>query len=61
MLNSKVLWLADKKGDFGEYGFWLFNFTDETRDRVGEVIAEYFAASKTEKDFTRGLYERGVL
>ena len=61
VLNSKVLWLADKKGDFGEYAFWLFNFTDETRDRVGEVIAEYAALSKPKKDFTRGLYERGVL
>ena len=61
VLNSKVLWLADKKNDFGEYAFWLFNFTDETRERVGEVIAEYVTSSRPENDFTRGLYERGVL
>ena len=61
VLNSKVLWLADKKGDFGEYAFWILNFTGETRDRVGEVIAEYAVSTKPEKDFTRGLYERGVL
>ena len=61
VLNSKVLWLADKKNDFGEYAFWLFNFTDETKERVGEVIAEYASSSKPRNDFTRGLYERGVL
>ena len=61
VLNSKVLWLADKKGDFGDYDFWLFYFTDEGRERVNEIMAEYASSSKPEKDFTRGLYERGVL
>ncbi len=66
VLNSKVLWLADRKDRFSDIGFMMLNFTDESKDRAAEVISAYRSfgtASLTGPDveFTRGLYERGVI
>lgn len=60
LLNSKVIWLADRKSEISGLDFELLYFTDETYDRVDEVIAAYRNGASPDTDFTRGLYFRGV-
>ncbi len=60
LLNSKVIWLADRKAELIGLDFQLLYFTDETPDRVDEVITAYKNGSAPDTDFTRGLYYRGV-
>lgn len=60
LLNSKVIWLADRKSEISGLDFELLYFTDETYDRVDEVIAAYRNCAAPDCDFTRGLYFRGV-
>lgn len=60
LLNSKVIWLADRKSEISGLDFELLYFTDETYDRVDEVIAAYKKGAAPDCDFTRGLYFRGV-
>ena len=60
LLNSKVIWLADRKKELIGLDFEMLYFTDETYDRVDEVIASYKKGAAPDCDFTRGLYFRGV-
>ncbi len=60
LLNSKVIWLADRKREYDFLDFQLLYFTDETPERVEEVLAAYKAGAAPDCDFTRGLYYRGV-
>lgn len=60
LLNSKVIWLADRKDELSDLDFQILYFTDETSDRVDEVIAAYKNGTPPDCDFTRGLYYRGV-
>lgn len=60
LLNSKVIWLADRKAELSGLGFQVLYFTDESPDRVDEVINAYKNGSSPDCDFTRGLYYRGV-
>ncbi len=61
LLNSKVLWLADRKDITDGYCFVMLNFTDENKDKARYVISAYLSGDKPHGDFTRGLYDRGVL
>lgn len=60
ILNSEVLYLADKLNDFNA-DFLRLDFYDETPERVRDIISLYEnkASSGLEK-ITRGLYYRGV-
>ncbi len=60
LLNSKVIWLADRKREYDFLDFQLLYFTDESSERVEEVLAAYKAGSAPNCEFTRGLYYRGV-
>lgn len=60
LLNSKVIWLADRKNELSGLDFQLLYFTDETPDRIDEVITAYKNGTSPDCDFTRGLYYRGV-
>ena len=60
LLNSKVIWLADRKREYDFLDFQLLYFTDESSERVEEVLAAYKAGSAPDCEFTRGLYYRGV-
>ncbi len=60
LLNSKVIWLADKPSDLIGLDFQVLYFTDETPERVDRVIEAYQDNSSPDCEFTRGLYYRGV-
>lgn len=60
LLNSKVIWLADKPSDLIGLDFQVLYFTDETPERVDRVIDAYQDNSSPDCEFTRGLYYRGV-
>lgn len=59
LLNSVPLWLADKN----LYGidFKLLYFTNESKERVREVINAYKNGSPADCPYTRGLLFRGTL
>lgn len=65
ILNSRPVWLADRWEDLEPLGlsFLTLYFTDESPDRVGEVLEAYTAPSDTVRpnSFTRALYYKGVL
>lgn len=61
MFNCSYLYLADKKNDISNFDYLLLYFTDETCDRVAEVIKEYQNGGTAPKDYTRGLYYRTLL
>ncbi|MDD3833578.1 MAG: U32 family peptidase, partial [Oscillospiraceae bacterium] len=60
LLNSTPLWLADELDGLPELDFLLLHFTDESPSRAAEVISAYRSGGEPPKDFTRGLYKRGV-
>lgn len=59
LLNSKVLHLEDKLDDF-HADFALLYFTDETPDKVAEIVDGYRNGTKNSHEATNGLYYRGV-
>lgn len=60
LLNSVPLWLGDLLDELPPMDFILFYFTNETRAEVENIITSYRHGGKAPKDFTRGLYKRGV-
>ncbi len=61
VLNSDVLYLADRLGEFSGISFLQLCFTDEGSDEVRRIIGEYERGSAAPRGITRGLYFRGVL
>lgn len=61
VLNSRVLWLGDKKEEFRNTDFGLLYFTNESREECGNVISAFQKAAQPPEEFTRGLYFRKVL
>ncbi|MEG1999907.1 MAG: U32 family peptidase [Evtepia sp.] len=61
LLNSKTLFLADKKQDYETIGLWgaRFLFSEETAEDCIKVLEEYKQGTKRAQ-FTRGLYYRDV-
>ena len=59
LLNSVPLWLGDKRLD--NIDFQILYFTNESKERVGEVIAAYKNRREPDEKHTRGLYFRGVI
>ncbi|MBO5873150.1 MAG: U32 family peptidase [Clostridia bacterium] len=60
LLNSRVIWLGDRQEELSGLDFQILYFTDETADRVLEVIEAYKNKKAPDCDYTRGLYFRGV-
>ena len=60
LLNSKVIWLTDRKEEYNFLDFQVLYFTDESPSRVDEVLELYSKNASPDCDFTRGLYYRGV-
>ena len=59
LLNSVPLYLADRLAQLRQFDFLYLHFTDETPDRVAQVLEEYRVGGTPPTAFTRGLYDRG--
>ena len=60
LLNAVPLYLADRLHELPKLAFQYLHFTDETPERVAEVLCEYRQGGTPPERFTRGLYKRGV-
>ena len=63
ILNSKKLFLADKKSDWAKLGLWAgrLHFTTENAKECVQVMERYFGEGRFEpNEITRGLYYRVV-
>ena len=63
ILNSKKLFLADKKSDWAKLGLWAarLHFTSENAKECVQVLERYFDRGRFEpNEITRGLYYRAV-
>lgn len=63
ILNSDILYLADKLDDFKNADFLELHFYEETPEEIAEIIKAYKfgSAEKKPHNATNGLYYRGVL
>ena len=62
VMNSEVLYLADKPESFSGADFIMLNFCDESPAEVRKIISAYkYSSDKKPENLTRGLYFRGVL
>ena len=61
ILNSRPLWLADKSNEIRNADYTLLYFTNESRPECAEVIESFRNGEKCGREFTRGLYFKGVL
>ncbi len=61
ILNSRPVWMADKKSEMRNLDFSLLYFTNESKSECERVIAAYNNNEKPEGEFTRGLYFKNVL
>lgn len=60
ILNSEILYLADKLNDFN-VDFIQLNFHDESAEKVRDIIGGYEKGNQSGLEkITRGLYYRGV-
>ena len=60
LLNAVPLYLADRLSELPKTAFLYLHFTDETPERVAQVLGEYRDGGVPPSGFTRGLYKRGV-
>ncbi len=61
ILNSDVLYMADRLREIKNVDFYTLRFQDESSQQISEIISAYKKGIKPEGKFTRGLYYRGVL
>lgn len=61
MLNSVPIWLADKAEDLRTVDFAVLYFTNESPERVNQVINAYKKGLPADVKFTRGLFYRGSI
>ncbi len=60
MFNSRPVWMFDRKAELKNLDFELVYFTDESKERCGEVLSALRGNQKANTEFTRGLYYREV-
>lgn len=62
ILNTRPLWMCDKKSDIKNSGisFASFIFNIETPEEVDNIIEAWQKEQPTHQSFTRGLYYRGI-
>lgn len=61
MLNSDVLYLADKMNEFKNISFHTLCFNEESGKEINDIIELYKNKSSYNDTFTRGLYFRGII
>lgn len=61
LFNSRPVWLFDREREMSGLDFQLLYFTDESVDRVEQVINAASGGLQPDCEFTRGLYYREVL
>lgn len=61
LFNSVPIWLADRKDELAGLDFTVLYFTDETKERVFEVISAYKNGLPSGVKYTRGLFWRGTI
>ncbi len=61
ILNSRPLWVADKKNEMRNLDFGLIYFTTETEDECQKAIENVKNSAQPQGEFTRGMYFKGVL
>lgn len=59
LLNSVVLYTADRPDLTDGWPFLYLHFTDESPERVAQVLDEYRDGGTPPSSFTRGLYDKG--
>lgn len=61
ILNCNILYLGDKKDEIKAVDFMTMLFYDETAEEINKAVDDFFSEKNPPRDFTRGLYMRGVL
>ncbi len=61
VLNSDILYLADKLNEFKTISFHTLCFDNETSDEINRIIRAYKNKIPQSGHYTRGLYFRGVI
>ncbi len=61
LLNSVPVWLGDKQRQIKNIDFQILYFTNESKERVNEVITAYKNGNELDCKYTRGLFFRGVI
>jgi U32 family peptidase len=63
ILNSRPIWLADRKKEVLETGvdFTEFYFTTENAEKVGQALDAWQAGDSYKGEFTRGMYFRPLV
>ena len=61
ILNSRPLWIADKKNELKSLDYGLIYFTNESKEECKKIISEVKSGSNPPEEFTRGMYFKGVL
>ena len=59
LFGDRPVWLADRLSEIKTDAYLLY-FTDESKQRIGEVLNAYRNSEAADTEFTRGLYFRGV-
>ncbi len=60
MFNSRPVWMFDRRLELKNIDFEVLYFTDESKERCGEILTACKQAAKPDTEFTRGLYYREV-
>lgn len=61
LLNSDLLYLADKLNEFKNISFHTLCFGDETGKEINDIIDSFKSSLPCKGTFTRGLYFRGII
>ena len=60
LFNSVPIWLGDCLKDINS-DYAVLYFSDETKERIAEVLSAFKNGKKADEAFTKGLYFKGVL
>ncbi len=61
ILNSRPLWVADKRSSMKNLDYGLIYFTNESRAECEKIILQVKNGENPPEEFTRGMYFKGVL
>lgn len=62
ILNSDILYMADRMNEADGISFYILKFHEETADEIEKIVRMYENGEKPPfSKFTRGLYYRGIL
>lgn len=60
ILNSRPLWMADRKSEISGLDFLVLYCTNESPQEINGIINAFIKGEKSKNEFTRGLYYRKV-